>query len=265
MMSSLVYQMLPPDSITMRAAATFAPHVASVFRMTQSSNTPPARVTWSQEARTVASLLLFVHLFAVVVTVTAYTQPSLLQQRLDELFDPYLRNLHLTALPVSYPFARYHLTHALPSDVDFTCRVQFDGADGEESVVLPPPGLTLPIRTRRYQRLVNAAGALASSEEADDAAAILPKAIGGSILRQNDVSQGSLTLTAHFLPELEDMPAVDDGERRALENYSNVYEADVLANNGQVDILKKSETLEVAPSESSPPGQSAPPAAPGSE
>jgi hypothetical protein len=235
------------------------------FRMTQSEENTPAPVTWSQEARTVASLLLFAHLFAIVMAVTAYTQPSLLQLRLDGLFDPYLRNLHLTALPVSYPFARYQLTHALPSDVDFTCRVQFDGANGEQSVVLPPPGLTLPIRTRRYQRLVNAAGALASSEEADDAAAILPKAIGGSILQRNEAPQGSLTLTAHYLPELEDMPAVDAGDRKSLENYSNVYEADVLVNNGQVDILKKSETLEVAPSESSPPRQSRPRAAPRGE
>ncbi len=233
--------------------------------MSQPSESTPARVTWSQETRTVASLLLFVHLFAIVVTVTAYTQPSLLQQRLDELFDPYLRNLHLTALPVSYPFARYHLTHALPADVDFTCRVRFDGVHGEESVVLPPAGLTLPIRTRRYQRLVNAAGELASSEEAVDAAAILPKAIGGSILQQNGVPQGSLTLTAHYLPELEDMPAVDAGDGKPLENYSNVYEADVLVNDGQVDILKKSETLEVAPSESSPPRRPRSPAAPRGE
>ncbi len=221
---------------------------AAIESMATANDPIPGQVTWGNEARTIASLLLFAHLFAVVVAVTAYTQPSVLQQRLHELFDPYLRNLHLTAYPISYPFARFHLTHALPSDVDFTCQVQFEGADGAQDAVIPPPGLMPPVRARRYQLLANAAGALASSEVGDDAAAVLLKAVGGSILKQHDATHGSLRLRAHYLPELEDMPAVAAGRTAPLENYANVYEADVLVSNGQVDILKKSETLEVAPS-----------------
>ncbi|MEX2113300.1 MAG: hypothetical protein WD845_08950 [Pirellulales bacterium] len=224
----------------------------------------PSQVTWSNEARTIASLLLFAHLFAVVVAVTAYTQPSVLQQRLHELFDPYLRNLHLTAYPISYPFARYHLTHALPSDVDFTCQVQFESTDGPAEFVIPPPGLLPPVRTRRYQLLANAAGALASSEVGDDSAAVLLKAIGGSILERHAAAQGSLKLRAHYVPELDDMPAVDAGRTAPLENYATVYEADVLVSNGQVDILKKSETLEVAPSSARSRGPQPPVAPPGS-
>jgi hypothetical protein len=211
-------------------------------------DTPRPPVTWSNEARSFASLLLFAHLFAVAIAVTSYTQPSFLQQRLHDLFDPYLRNLHLTPLPVSYPFARYHLTHALPSDVDFACEVQFAGADGQQTIVIPPAGLLPPIRFARYQRLANAAGTLASSEEGEDAAAILLKAVGGSVLKQHGAEQGTLRVQAHYLPELEDMASVDAGRTAPLENYANVYQADVLVSDNQVDILKKAETLEVAPS-----------------
>jgi hypothetical protein len=228
---------------------------------TDPTNKPPA-VTWSNEARTVASLLLFVHLFAAAIAAAAYTQPSFLQQRLHDLCEPYLRNLHLTALPVSYPFARYHLTHALPSDVDFTCEVRFAGADGQQTVVIPPAGLLPPVRYARYQRLANAAGTLASSEQGEDAAAILLKAIGGSVLKRSGVEQGTLRVQAHYLPELEDMPSVDAGRTAPLENYANVYEADVLVSNGQVDILKKAETLEVAPSSRPNARSQRPPTAP---
>ena len=108
--------------------------------------------------------MLFVHLFAVVVAVTTYTRPSQLQRQLHELFAPYLRNLHLTAYPVSYPFARYYLTHALPSDVDFACQVEFQASPGEtQTISIPPEGLQPLVRYRRYQLLANATGTLGRS------------------------------------------------------------------------------------------------------
>jgi hypothetical protein len=222
-------------------------------RITEPDNPSAPQVVWGGEARTAASLLLFAHLFAVVVAVTAFTRPSFLQQRLHELFDPYLRNLHLTAYPASYPFARYQLTHALPTDVDFSCRVEYPAADGQEqSITIPQSDLQPPIRRRRYQGLFNAAGTLAEDESNEDAAGILPKAIGGSILKQHQAKQGTIRLRAHYLPEIEDMADIQSGRRDPRANDRDVYEAQVFVTGARVDVLRKATTLEVAPVESAP-------------
>jgi hypothetical protein len=216
------------------------------------SDTPSPKPVWSPEARTAASLVIFVHLFALVVAVTTYTRPGPLQVRLHDLFALYLRNLHLTAYPVSYPFARFHLTHALPTDVDFNCQVEFQKAGGPEVVSIPSAGLQPPVRFRRYQALANATGTLADAEESDDFSALLPKSIAGSVLRSHGASQGVFRCRAHYLPEIESMGEVEAGRTRALENYGTIYEAQVLVGPRTVDVLRKSETLDVAPVEGGP-------------
>ncbi|MGD9724223.1 MAG: hypothetical protein AB7O59_23875 [Pirellulales bacterium] len=221
---------------------------------------PRPAVAWSSETRSAASLLLFAHLFAVVVALTTYTQPSALQRRLhDDVFAVYLRNLHLTPYPISYPFARFHLTHALPADVDFTCQVEVDGANGEkQTVTIPAGGLLPPIRNARYQRLANAAGSLVGEELDEDAAAILPRAIGGAFLKRYGATQGEIRLRAHYLPEIEDMDRVAAGNRAPLSNFADIYQAQVFLSGGRVDILRRSTTLEVAPVETSPRSQPSP-------
>jgi hypothetical protein len=208
---------------------------------------------WSAQARSWVSLLLFMHLFAVGVAVTTYTRPSGLQENLHRLFDPYLRTLHMTAFPVSYPFARYHLTHAMPSDVDFICEVDVAAADGTpEKVTIPPAGLKPLIRYRRYQALANAVGTLAQPEGDEEFSGILPKAIAGAILKQRGATQGVIRVRAHYLPELSALGQSEQARRRALENYADIYEAQVLVSDGSVELLKKSNKLESAPVESRP-------------
>lgn len=212
----------------------------------------PAALQWSPEVRSLVSLLLFVHVFIVFVAVTTYTRPSDLQQRLHQLFAPYLRMFHLTAYPVSYPFARYHLTHALPTDVDFTCEVEFEANGQAQTVTIPQRPLWPLIRSRRYQALANATGTLADEEGDEDLGGILPRAIAASVLRSYGATQGTFRCRAHYLPQLEQMPEVAAGKREALENYRVTYEAQVIAQGGVVELLKKSRTLEVAPVETSP-------------
>jgi hypothetical protein len=234
--------------------------------MTADNDPDEPELAWSPELRTWVSLLLFAHLFALVVAVTTYARPSGLQEQLHALFDPYLRNLHMTAYPVShpdspvsYPFARYHLTHATPNDVDFAVEVEIPGPDGTiEKIVIPPPAAQPLVRRRRYQALANAAGALATGETNDEYTSILPRAIAGSILKQRGATQGTVRCRAHFLPEIEAMGEVDSGRRAALENYRDIYTAQVFVSAAGVELLKKSTTLEVAPVESPPAGAKAP-------
>jgi hypothetical protein len=216
--------------------------------MTVSSDPVAPQPQWSPEVRTWVSLLLFAHLFAVFVAVTTYTRPSIVQERLHELFAPYLRNLHLTAYPVSYPFARYHLTHALPADVDFTCQVEFEGPDGSaETISIPGSAMQPLVRFRRYQSLANATGALAESETNEEFNGILPRAIAGSILKTRGVKQATFRCRSHELPEMEALGDAEPARRAALENYRDVYEAQVFVTPGGVEVLKKATTLEVAP------------------
>jgi hypothetical protein len=212
----------------------------------------PSEPSWSPEARTWASLLLFAHLFALVVAVTTYTRPSLLQDRLHGLFAPYLRNLHLTPLPVSYPFARFHLTHAGPVDVDFSVQIDAQKADGSTATVTIPPDVQPLVRFRRYQALANAAGTLASDELGEANASILPKAIATSVLAREDAGGGVLRIVGHGMPDFEDLASLEAVARAARENVSNLYEAQVIVSPGGIELLKKSTTLEVAPVEGAP-------------
>jgi hypothetical protein len=221
--------------------------------MTANLDPQPPQLPWSPEARTWVSLLLFAHLFAVFVACTSYTRPSLLQERLHALFEPYLRNLHLTALPVSYPFARFHLTHGAASDVDFSVEVDVQKADGStDTVTIPAAGLRPLVRFRRYQALANATGTLATGELGEAASSILPKAIAGSIIARDEASGGLVRIRAHGLPDIDDLANLEAVARAARENVSNTYEAQVIVGPAGVELLKKSTTLEVAPVESGP-------------
>jgi hypothetical protein len=221
--------------------------------MTTDDKVHAGKPRWSPEARTWVSLLLFAHLFAIVVAVSTYTRPSSVQDQLHALFAPYLRALHLAVLPVSYPFARYHLTHASPSDVDFSCEVDVNKPDGSVTkITIPDVGLQPRVRYRRYQALINAMGSLTEGEVNEELGSILPRAIAGSILKQSDASQGTVRCRAHYLPAIEAMGGIESGRREALENYRAVYEAQVFASAGGIELLKKSTTLEVAPVEGAP-------------
>jgi hypothetical protein len=213
-----------------------------------SDQSRPAAHVWSSEARSLASLLLFAHLCALVIAVTTYTRPSNFQQKLHDVFAPYLRSLHFTAYPTSYPFARYYLTHALPIDVDFTCEVTYRDKDGQtHTEVVPQPELRPLVRERRYQALANAAGALADAESNEDFSGILPRTIAGSVLKRAGATQGTVRLQANYIPAMELMDETDPAKR--VPAPGTTYEAQVFISGGNVELLKKSTTLEVAPVE----------------
>jgi hypothetical protein len=212
---------------------------------------PLPELPWSSEARTWVSLLLIVHLIALVVAVTTYTRPSLLQLRLHELFEPYLRNLHLTALPVSYPYARYHLTHATAGENDFSVEVEVKNQDGSTAIETFPAGQQPLVRFRRYQALADAAGALASAESNDAYSSLLPKAIAASVLKQHQARSGQLRIRGHEMPDFEDLANFAAVAEAARADATNFYEAQVLVGPAGVELLRKSTTLEVAPVERS--------------
>jgi hypothetical protein len=204
----------------------------------------------SAEVRGFIGLALFIHLFAVAVALTSYTFPSPLQERLRQVFGPYIGTLNFDLQPNVYPSGRFYLTHGLESDVDFVVEVLVEGAS--EPVTVPLAGLWPGERRRRYQALANAAGALASGEEPEP---MLLRSIAGSILKQSGASRGSVRALAHKLLPIEAIGATDPAARDPFSPayYNTVYEAYVLVSStGQVDLLKKSAAGEVAPVERGP-------------
>ncbi len=210
----------------------------------------PPPVAWSPETRTWISLVLFAHLFALLVAVTSYTRPSDLQRRLHAVFEPYLRNLHLTALPNSYPFARFHLGHGGATDVDFQVEVTPRGSTEPAAAFLMPEAPLQPlIRLRRYQALANATGTLASGEFGDAAAAVLPKTISAYALKHQGVTGGTIVVRALGLPEFDEAANLITIARASHEKTNTVYEAQAIVGPSGVELLRKATTLEIAPVE----------------
>ncbi len=199
-------------------------------------------------AHTLLSLLIFIHLFGVVVALVSYTSASPLEQRLLEVL-PYLKTLDFDLIH-NYPsLARLHLTHSRPTDIDYSVRIDAVMPDNStQTFLIPPPDAWPGIRQRRYQALANVMGSLAGG---DDAEAILPRAVAGSILRQAGSKRGTIWITAHDLPSMDDL-TVGKSDRRDPNSSvyrSGVYEATVLVGKDSVNVMKKSATGEVAPVE----------------
>jgi|GEM_PF-7027759 len=221
----------------------------------ESDPTPP--IAWSAETRTWVSLLLFAHLFAVGVAITTYTRPSNLQRQLHGVFQPYLRNLHLTALPNSYPYARFHLGHAGETDVDFRVEVIPRGVDDPKAFELPATPMQPLVRLRRYQALANATGTLGSGELGDAVPSILPRTIAAYALRQLGAQGGEIRIQALGAPDFDQLNNLTTIERASRETVNNVYEAQAIVVPTGVELLRKATTLEIAPIEA---GRNAAPA-----
>ncbi len=158
---------------------------------------PTAPSAPSAEVRGLVSFVLFVHLFLVAIALTAYTSPSSLQERLRDLFAPYLVTLNFDLNPNAYPMGRFYLTHERETDVDATIHIDARLPDGSErSLTIPEPGLWPGERRRRYQALANAAETLVESDEMQ---AALPRAIAGSVLREWGATGGEVRIERHLL------------------------------------------------------------------
>jgi hypothetical protein len=203
----------------------------------------------SAGVRSTLSLVLFIHLFAIAVALSSYTNPSGVQSRLREMLAIYAQNLNFDLNQNAYNVARFHQTHATPSDVDF--QITIESADGSRKQLIPEDSLFPPLRQRRYQSLANAIGNMAESEEYQ---AVLPRAIAASVLNDWNVKSGKFLCRGHFLPDIEfrasSDPKVQDPYSETY--YRTAYEATVVVTPDQVYVNKISTARDVAPVEQSP-------------
>jgi hypothetical protein len=205
----------------------------------------------SPEVRGWINLLLFMHLFAVAVGLTAYASPSPLQDRLRKVFGPYLGTLNFDLKPNSYPTGRYFQTYGNENDVDFQLEIVGTLPDGATKTELVPDIGLWPGERQYFQAIANAAGTMALSGN-DELESILPRSIAGSLLKQWGAVRGTVSCKSHLPLTPEEVDSGDAHVRDPFDprRYRTIYEAHVLvSSDGQVDVLKKAAAGEVAPVE----------------
>ncbi len=190
------------------------------------------------------------HLFAVAAALSSYVSASLVQRQLVNGLRPYLRTLNFDLTHVFPAVARLHLTHAGPVDVDFRLTGETDLPDGKKQAwQIPRSGLFPPTRYQRDQALANVVGCLMESES-EELESILPRALAAAELRKLGAKKGSITVTAHYLQELNDLKAAESSRRDPFDAsyYRVVFDARVIAAVlGGVDLHKSAAKGEVAP------------------
>lgn len=171
-----------------------------------------AGATLSETARTIISLLLFVHLVALaVVFLDPYPIPAAsyyrfnpaaredLLPRLKSVFRVYLHPLWLDR-PL-----QYRLTWGNELDFDQYLEVELTDKDGtavEPAMRLPDDAWGLGFRRQRYHELARVFGAGIQGEPPDE---LLPLSVGGGLIKQNDSARAQVRLFRQsplILPEL---------------------------------------------------------------
>lgn len=214
----------------------------------------------SESVRTFVSLLLIVHLFAIGIAFFAYPSTSLLEGRIVRTLGPYLRTFNFDLAHVYPTAARPFLTHAGPTDIDYTVTGTVRLPDRTTvEWQLPRKGLFPLVRTQRDQALANTAGSLTDSQM-EDMEVILPGALATAELQRNNAKSGTVKVTAHYLQEIQAIGGSEVNRRNPNDPsyFRDAFEATVLLGPSGVDVLKKAAAGEVAPLTGSS-GTAAPP------
>lgn len=187
--------------------------------------------------RPILSLLLFFHLFFIMVALGGNHFPSALQGRLVGLASPYLRVLNFDV-----SFTPFYLTLGTVDDQDH--RIEVLAADAYDSgedgwIEVTAPGWRGGERTRRYQRL---AGTMAffGERRQDQLSALFARSIAEHFLNQRHIEPAQIRCR-RILPQ--DRSAVSGGtpeQRNPLSEvyFAEVYRANTIPDGSRVGVIK---------------------------
>jgi hypothetical protein len=208
--------------------------------------------------RSVASLLVFIHLFCVAVVLSSNFRRSRLQNDLVRVFAAYTRLLHFDP-----DFTPYFYTLGRTVDDDTWLVVDLY-ADADQpvtsqkllkSVQFPPSGGDWLGQRRRYFRLASMLAASSDPEtEDDDVSGAIARSVAARVMREAGARRAVVrclrrmsqpfnlaTLNPGFPPDRPTDPAYDQ----------SLYEADVwIDEDGNPQVLKRASRAEVAPRQS---------------
>lgn len=214
---------------------------------TSSSSLGPARAPsdspdWNPTQRSIASLVLFIHLFCLGVALAANQAPSALQERLLYVFRPYTQLLNFDV-----SFIRFDLTQETGDDADQ--RIEYlpenkDPANAADWVLLGqgPRGSD---RWQRFQRLAGVMSFFASRED-DATTAVFASSIA-THLHQQGITIDQIRLRRHLLQTPEQVRGADSAQRDpdSASFFQEVYRAQVI--DGGAAVQKVEERGQVAP------------------
>jgi hypothetical protein len=203
-----------------------------------------------QALRTLISLLLFVHLFALAVIVLAHTGQSELAAQVRQrvpLLQPYLRRLWMDH---TYTYSDYvNPQPTVRLDAQYHLEVDYEYADGStRRLELPGNGDWLETRLRRYLTLARSMAAVAGEDIEAEYASMLAS---GLLAEDRDAVSLRLACVERFTPttseEPPDHPNAVRGDDGAY--YATVYRCRAWINDedGSIEIKKEEASRRLSP------------------
>ena len=195
---------------------------------------PPPPSETVRAGVTVALGLYLVGLLLCVAGNSASGGSALVRTIHEKLFSPWMT---LPWLDLGYDT---RLTHAAPEDGDHWFEIRRLDAPATKAVVLPGPTMRGE-RAARWRRL---ARATAVSEADPDREALLPAAVGAGAFAPWNTRDLSLAVMRHLPPDRGDVLA---GQADVSGRDDEAYAARVRRVNGEVQLIKSTPSVELAP------------------
>jgi hypothetical protein len=208
--------------------------------MASAKNPPADESLPAPTVRTIVSLLLFIHLFCVVLSLTSNLVRSTLQSRVLRVLAPYTDLLN-----INLDFTPYYLTHGPQITVDDRIELLPEGKDPqnpEDWLVLPDVGSKAGERYKRYQRLAT----LMAMRSQDDVVSTIASDVAQNTIVQSKVPLSKVRIRRHMLMYPRAYPPRD---RRQPDNafhpdlFQTSYTANVVFDEdlGKASVVKQTE------------------------
>lgn len=218
---------------------------------------PPGAAMPSNNVRQFISLALFIHLFCVLVVMSANMQRSPLQSRVVRVLRPYTQvfNFELDYVP-------YYLTHATEFDVDHRIEVLPQGADPEDrdQWTSISEGRTRGGQPyRRFQRFARVLDFFSAQQGADETLpGIVAEDVAEHYVHQHEIVPARVRCRRHVLQNREVIAAGTPEQRDPWDEetyFRTPYQANVLVDEKRdVDVVKIDPESQVAQPDASPSG-----------
>ncbi|MFM8251899.1 MAG: hypothetical protein ACKOBW_09925 [Planctomycetota bacterium] len=228
-----------------------APNEAAAARSTST-------IRATSTARSVASLLLAIHLFCVLVALAANPVSSPLQRSLLAIFRPYTRLLNF-----DHPLVRYDLTQGTADDAESRLEYRvLEGRNDTEAWSNLRAGMRGSDRAERYRRWANWLN-FAAQRDDSHVPALLGQALGQHLLAERQQELVELRGRRHLLQTPADLrdPQSSRANPDDAAHFLEVYRGQAIVDRERQEVLiqRAEERGQVAPTWSATPASGARP------